>query len=534
MKRQKRNQKIFSLAASILFMGCLTLPTIVWGVLSLTAGSDSAIMEQLDYDLGENRNKAEFPQEFDAASFPAKLEAYYNDRVPFRSVIISANTAITTYSEDIYRQKIRPVLISLLYPTDDKSSGGTLVDNNLDSLFGQQSGSATPTPESSQPEPSIPEAPEHEYAETERLDATCIEDGYIVYTCSKCQDSYTVLQPATGHDYVVMETVEPDYDNYGYSLCRCSLCELESKLNFTEKLIDTTYLPPNIMNEQTIEGRRNWLFYAGNNSVAYYKGSNLLDQETLDDYSARVTTLQELCDSKGIQLQLMIIPNKEQVYDEYMPSYNIEDPYKRVSRLADHILETTGVKILYPLEELKAGKLYWQTYCKYDTHWTHAGAFIATQLLYNALGLPTTSVTEMEYDITYRSGGDLTILGALDAGKYTSDPVYAPVYKEEVNLLETKGQRDGTGTFTATSDSSNESNLVLIGDSFRIQMIPYLERDFSHVTITHRDNLGSASIIKAVKNADILLVTAVERYDNRMMNSISTLIEILSETETDS
>lgn len=531
--------KIYSLITIVMFMALLILPTLAWGVISIADHFSPGLMASLDYDLGENRNKAAFPAEYDPDTYPAQVESYYNDRVPFRSVIISANTDFTALTEDIYKENIRPVLISLLYSEEENPSVETIiVENDLANMFGDNSsypedtGNSSTEGSLSDGTESTPEAPSHKYMESERIAATCTTDGHITYTCEKCQDSYTEVLSATGHAYQTIQVVEPDYDNFGYSLLQCSYCYLSQKADYTQKLIDTSYFPPNIINQQAIEGRRNWLFYAGNNSPAYYKGQMLLDEETLADYANRIATLQALCDEKGIQLQLVILPNKEQVYSEYMPTYSIDDIYKRVPRLVDYVKENTGIEILYPINELQTGKLYWQTYYKYDTHWTYAGAFIGTQLLYQALGLPTTSLDDFEYDLTYRNGGDLVLLSALNPDNYPNDPVYTPLYKQEVTILETTGLRDGEGTFTAKTDSENECNFVLIGDSYRLQMLPFLERDFSNVTLTHRNNISSTKIVNAVKEADILVLEAVERYDTRLMNNVSTLIEILSETET--
>ena len=41
----------------------------------------------------------------------------------------------------------------------------------------------------------------HKYQETSRTEATCTEDGTIVYTCSKCSDFYSVTVPALGHSF---------------------------------------------------------------------------------------------------------------------------------------------------------------------------------------------------------------------------------------------------------------------------------------------------------------------------------------------
>lgn len=45
------------------------------------------------------------------------------------------------------------------------------------------------------------EVGEHTYQVTDSRDAACVEDGYKVYTCSKCGDSYREDIPATGHSY---------------------------------------------------------------------------------------------------------------------------------------------------------------------------------------------------------------------------------------------------------------------------------------------------------------------------------------------
>lgn len=62
----------------------------------------------------------------------------------------------------------------------------------------------------------------HDYQVTESKEATCTADGYQVWTCSKCGDSYTEELAATGHSYEVT-VVAPTCTEGGYTLhtCRC-------------------------------------------------------------------------------------------------------------------------------------------------------------------------------------------------------------------------------------------------------------------------------------------------------------------------
>ena len=48
---------------------------------------------------------------------------------------------------------------------------------------------------------------EHAWEETERVEPTCTEDGYILYTCAECGDTKTEVLPALGHAWA-----EPEWD----------------------------------------------------------------------------------------------------------------------------------------------------------------------------------------------------------------------------------------------------------------------------------------------------------------------------------
>ena len=64
----------------------------------------------------------------------------------------------------------------------------------------------------------------HDYVATETVDATCTEDGYVVYTCSICGDTYTEVLDALGHDYVAVVT-DPTCEEGGYTTYTCSRCD---------------------------------------------------------------------------------------------------------------------------------------------------------------------------------------------------------------------------------------------------------------------------------------------------------------------
>ena len=67
---------------------------------------------------------------------------------------------------------------------------------------------------------------DHQYIETERFDPTPYEDGYVVYTCALCENTYTEILPSTGHEhnYVEVDRVPATEDEDGYIIYSCTEC----------------------------------------------------------------------------------------------------------------------------------------------------------------------------------------------------------------------------------------------------------------------------------------------------------------------
>lgn len=460
-----------------IFMGIIILPSLLWyGIMFFSPDT----YQKLDYDLGENRTRVEFPQEFNIEDYTQQLEAYYNDNAPFRSKLISWQQRLFGTLEGIYTDHLQGQLARLIYGISDD----TAIDMN--ELF----------------------------------------SGEDVLT----------VNPAAEHTGIVISTQEADYTSYGYTEYQCTVCGKIYYDNLVPKKIDNSFLAPQIIGNVVLPGRFNWLFYAGDDSISYYRGINLLEEQQMAEYLNLMVQLQDLCDKRGIQLQFLLLPNKEQVYPEYMPTYSIEDTRKRMGRFVDYVREHSDINIIYPLQKLRQADIYWQTYHQYDTHWNHAGAFVGTQALYEALGIPTTDLLDLEVSQCDASTRDLLLLGGLDASQYPAEYDYAINYRPDVTLTDIQGDLQPMSIYSARSDCGNDTNFVMIGDSFRCFMIDYLTKDFSHSLITYRETSDNETdypqeVVESIQNADILVMEAVERYDSRLFPAIEKVIEILQAAE---
>ena len=77
------------------------------------------------------------------------------------------------------------------------------------------------------------ELAEHSYEEIERIEPTCIEDGSVTYTCLVCGDTYTETLPTTGHIYEWTTTKELGLFTEGLEEEICSVCGEKSGATHT-------------------------------------------------------------------------------------------------------------------------------------------------------------------------------------------------------------------------------------------------------------------------------------------------------------
>ncbi len=545
MKREKSSgnkvRKIIRCISMILFLCVLILPQASWLILKLVYKNNTGVMEQLDYDLGENRELTAFPSGAGIGNITSELEAYYNDHAPYRSILISINRQINSKLERAYTLNVQPVLVALAdkksvssggkYSEAEKSNEGMKEPENTGM------GSASGSTQGNKGSEGMPDGSQGNVESGDMPGST--QENINSENVSGNMNGGNALddkQNNKGSEIVSGNTQE----NMGSENVSDSVSGSGSGEKYSDNGSETKtgesddaaqnqpYFPAREMNG-TIFGRDDWMFCNYDNSIGYYCGSNLMSEQQMADRLSLMQRLQQICDSRGIKLQFMIAPNKEQVYSEFMPTYTIENSYKKVQRFVDYARQNSSIKIIYPLEELRAAKNIMSTYYKYDTHWNHYGSFIATQALYKAMGLAYVSPDSVSYTDGSCIWG-LVITAGLSWQDYERDYDHIPNYKPEVELFNTDGEIDFIHTeksavYRTDSTAADDSRFVMIGDSFRLYMMPYLERDFAHVSIAHRDNVND--VCDDIRQADILVVECVERLDDSLNGTILELISIL-------
>ena len=278
-----------------------------------------------------------------------------------------------------------------------------------------------------------------------------------------------------------------------------------------------------ITSQQVVAGKDKWLFYKSSidgEPLKDYIGESRYTDIEMNAALKNASKLQKYWEKRGTDFLYVVPPNKENVYYEYMP-----DDIKRISKISRgdvtiDFLKNNGINIvnLKPviLDSIKDSTTYKdkELYYKYDTHWNQLGAEVGVEQIIKEFGGKS---IPLESDDIYASQlvdhisaeRDLAATAGLkwllkDESDFTikANPVI------DWSLLEKEINQQGNAIIKNDKAVYNKTILV-IGDSFRIAMIPSLSRYYSKViVITGNDRYEDY----ASYHPDYVVYERVERY----------------------
>lgn len=209
---------------------------------------------------------------------------------------------------------------------------------------------------------------------------------------------------------------------------RTKLIALNTEL--TSLLTGGTYME----STQVLLGKDDWLFYKtqmDGHPVWDYMGINHFTEEELAAMAANLTQMRDYFENeRGIDFYITALPNKEIVYEEYMPDIIARvNEVSRAEQVAEYIWANTDLTYIFPKQALLEAKEKYQIYYETDTHWNQIGAFVGMQEIFQEAYGTHANVDSVVFRVDSETfAGDLaTIAGVSD--KYANDTVY--VFEKE-------------------------------------------------------------------------------------------------------
>ena len=264
-----------------------------------------------------------------------------------------------------------------------------------------------------------------------------------------------------------------------------------------------TYMESN----EVLLGKDGWLFYKATSDgtpLYDYMGINHFSEEELTKVYDNLVAIGDGISARGMDVIFMTVPNKEQVYSEYMPDTvdKINDK-SRLDELTEYIESKGGLiadRYCY-VDTSKVLRAYKDTYPLFyrtDTHWTECGSYLALMELRRAMDQRVTPIDEVVFTDKGGFVGDLAkISGSRDE------------YSDVNPVIDASSIND---------DSTKDQVMLIIGDSFGDAMIHSAKHFYKEVYWVrlkeYTDELDRYE-------PDVVVVECVERYLSDLQEEVA-------------
>lgn len=269
--------------------------------------------------------------------------------------------------------------------------------------------------------------------------------------------------------------------------------------------------------DKTLIGKERWLIYTDEGSIDDYQHINAFSPAALLRLQQGLDTLNEDLRQKGIKFLVVIPPNKNTIYPEYVPD---EIPVivapSRYDQLVEYMRQHGNTQILDLRPALLEARKTRVVYFAKDTHWNDHGAFVAYQQIILALqsDFPILIPHPLtDFKQTTQAGVALDLAQNIIAPDLvTDDIVLSPLYTSNTTYVQTKyGSRRLT---IATNPNTTLPKAVIYHDSFFYNLIPLIGDHFQKavfIPINSPPEIWNFSWLDSEK-PDIVILEFTERY----------------------
>lgn len=254
-----------------------------------------------------------------------------------------------------------------------------------------------------------------------------------------------------------------------------------------------------IESTQVLLGKDDWLFYKATNDgdpIADYQGNNHYTEEQMASIASQLENESQIINNTGCDFYVMSIPNKENVYSEYMPdSIERYNDISKTDEFMEYLQNHSSVKVINTKPNLLKGKDKYQDYYSTDTHFNQIGSFIACQDILEAITGKRDSLKKVKFDVVNENySGDLAALCEMQ-----------DVFNEDTQY--------SLDVSTIDPSVKSDKKILIIGDSFADEMKGILLNYFADVTTIGVWSFDMSAI--STYQPDVVIWENAERYTDR-------------------
>jgi hypothetical protein len=297
---------------------------------------------------------------------------------------------------------------------------------------------------------------------------------------------------------------------------------LKSFLVWLNSYIDVKVLKSSPIDRVAL-GKEGWLYATKEgklNMIDIYRGMIFFSDEELLRIKNNLVEQNEWLKERDIPFVLLIAPNKETVYPEYLPdSIKKVQEKGRLDQLISYLKANTNINIIDGREVLLNNKGVGRLYYKTDSHWNELGAYYGHKAIMDQVGksFPKLKSTELnDYNIVTEvksEGGDLARMLSLPKNFNEENILLKPKKPSRAKVVNHPYVLN-QGLVTEVKDETLP-RMLMYRDSFTINMQPFLSEYFS-TAVYQWNHSFDPELVRETK-PDIVIHEVVERYIHELL-----------------
>ncbi len=264
-------------------------------------------------------------------------------------------------------------------------------------------------------------------------------------------------------------------------------------------------------------GKDGWLFYSGDFSIHDYQKTAPVGKKDLNELKDILTLLDEAATRNGGSLLVVIPPDKNTIYPQYMPSQiPVIGQSSRLDQVLDYMQTNTEVHVLDLRPILTDASQFSQIYYKQDAHWNCLGAYYASNEIVSNINIspqllphPLTDFNPGTFlDSTLDIAGTMVLGFQEEAPTLTSKFITSPD-AQQILFTDAKLMK------MSVNSQSDLPNAFVLHDSFYNECLnQFLEPYFSKTYSMHYATATLDDYVKWVdrEKPDVVIVEFAERH----------------------
>lgn len=267
---------------------------------------------------------------------------------------------------------------------------------------------------------------------------------------------------------------------------------------------------------QAIMGKDHWLFLTEEHSIPVYRGADPLSFGELEAWRRSLESRRDFCARHQCEYLYVIVPNKSEIYPEYVPANFDRVGPTRLDQLAAHLRARSRVEFLdlrpAMLAEKRNDRPGDYVFAPLGSHWTERGAFAGYRAIVERLQTCHPELQPLARERLRWCHGD-------DEGETWAQRLYLADQLHQENWIvgeiankQALVTENGIGVWSSWSSSHPDQTLprvLVFHDSFGELLRKFFGESFAHTRMIWR-NAFTPELVEE-ERPDIVVQLFVER-----------------------